>query len=119
MSKTEAKPTPGPCIVGPVTGEYRHRLYCDDGRVFIAETSGHGGHDADERRAEVMADAFNVYTETGLTPRELAEQRDELMKALVHCHDAILAHQTRICNPGWFEGERLEAKAALAKTEAK
>ncbi len=30
-----------------------------------------------------IADAFNVHRETGLTPRQLAEQRAELLEALV------------------------------------
>lgn len=30
-----------------------------------------------------IADAFNVHTETGLTPRQLAEQRAELLEALI------------------------------------
>lgn len=30
--------------------------------------------------AELTAEAFNVHTETGLTPRQLAEQRDELLR---------------------------------------
>lgn len=32
--------------------------------------------------AELIAEAFNVATETGLTPRQLAEQRKELLAVL-------------------------------------
>jgi 5'-3' exonuclease len=32
--------------------------------------------------AELISEAFNVATETGLTPRQLAEQRAELLEAL-------------------------------------
>lgn len=32
--------------------------------------------------ADLIAEAFNVATETGLTPRQLAEQRAELLEAL-------------------------------------
>ncbi len=35
-----------------------------------------------ESKAELIAEAFNVATETGLTPRQLAEQRNELLEAL-------------------------------------
>lgn len=34
------------------------------------------------QRAHLIAEAFNVYHETGLTPRQLADQRAELLEAL-------------------------------------
>ena len=34
-----------------------------------------------ESKAELIAEAFNVAHETGLTPRQLAEQRKELLEA--------------------------------------
>lgn len=38
--------------------------------------------DEAESNAALIAEAGTVYQETGLTPRQLAEQRDELLKAL-------------------------------------
>ena len=36
------------------------------------------------QRAQIAKEAFNVHAETGLTPRQLAEQRAELLAALKH-----------------------------------
>ena len=74
--------------------------------------------------AELMAEAGNVYHETGLTPRQLLEQRDELLKALRVAQNAL----ARCARPtdddlkmssrdAWIlcvEAEK-EARAALAK----
>lgn len=37
----------------------------------------------------LIAEAFNVHTETGLTPRQLAEQRAELLAALVEAEKIV------------------------------
>lgn len=53
------------------------------------------------------AQALSVYDETGLTPRQLAEQRGELLNALQHI-------------AGTCDGRAKEVAAvALAKVEAK
>lgn len=70
--------------------------------------------------AELIAEAFNVATETGLTPRQLAEQRKELLGVLrelfssyrwmVECEfDEQRAADHR------FEAAQESARAAIAK----
>ena len=39
------------------------------------------------QRAQIAEEAFNVHAETGLSPRQLAEQRAELLEAL---KDAVI-----------------------------
>ena len=39
------------------------------------------------QRAQIAEEAFNVHAETGLTPRQLAEQRAELLEALKYTRD--------------------------------
>lgn len=57
----------------------------DYGAILV---SGIGDHTEsrtrgnEEANANLIADAFNVYGETSLTPRQLAEQRVELLEAL-------------------------------------
>lgn len=45
-----------------------------------------------EADAKFIAESFNVYHETGLTPRQLADQRAELLEALHEGRRAIGDH---------------------------
>ena len=82
---TKAKPTAGPCKIewsdgfGPSAdiygGNKSEKFIAQVGRDDRPEVSP-GESDAN---AELIADAFNVYHETGLTPRELKERIDTLM----------------------------------------
>lgn len=82
---TEAKPTPGPVRVFPndITGHCEIVPVGAVGPViarinpFSARSEAQGWADA-----HLIAEAFNVHHETGLTPRQLAEQRAELLEAL-------------------------------------
>lgn len=60
--------------------------------------------------AEFIAEAFTVAHETSLTPRQLAEQRDELVKA---AKTLLMSNQVR----DWDEPEAVAMRAAIAKAE--
>lgn len=79
---TESKPTRG-----HYTFVHQFNVECD--RCGIANCGGyspsHGQQEAFEENkanALLVADAFNVYNETGLTPRQLAERNKELTNLL-------------------------------------
>lgn len=102
---TESEPTRG-----HYTFVHQFNVECD--RRGIANCGGyspsHGQQEAFEENkanALLVADAFNVYNETGLTPRQLAERNEELLKIIgfvradlcvaqgfeIIPHDAIMA----------------------------
>ncbi len=69
----------------------------------------HDGADGGDAKsnAEFTAEAFNVADETGLTPRQLADQRAELLAA----PEALLSEVT--WELGW--NSEAQARAAIAK----
>lgn len=81
----------------------------------------------DEKLCLIIAEAFNVYTETSLTPRQLDDQRRELFKSLseiVDYHYRMMPDfPGEITDPNWSQvlPENLLEKAekALALTKAK
>lgn len=84
---TEAKLTKGPVS------------YCENDEVgdfdiwpVDPETNGCGGYMGsveEEADAKFIAEAFNVYTETSLTPRQLADRVKKLEGALEEARSAI------------------------------
>lgn len=90
-----AKPTAGPwtCMI---TSEFDGSPYVDDsvhslssdanpGDIICLSPERDGYTDSAkqwEANARLIAEAGTVYHETGLTPRQLVEQRDGLLKAL-------------------------------------
>ena len=50
-------------------------------RLAIVDGEGNSSGQ-NEANASLIAEAFNVATETGLTPRQIADQRSELLAAL-------------------------------------
>lgn len=62
-----------------------------------------------EANAELIAEAFSVATETGLTPRQLAEQRAELLEAL---QELLTEASDGIATCPFTRGK---ARAAIAK----
>lgn len=50
-----------------------------------------GGPDEQDANAALIVDAFRMFDETGLTPRQLAEQWDELLEALKESPKALEA----------------------------
>lgn len=80
--------------------------------------------DISEDHAHLIAEAGTVYHETGLTPRQLAEQRAELLAALKECRTSIVGYA--ITNSAQYhealssinsELQRIDkrARAAIAK----
>lgn len=91
------------------------------------------GPDEQQSNADLIAEAFNTHNITGLSPRQLAEQRDELLEAIktghsdfsgMPCGD-LLAAANVLRNYGADDlARRLEDKhelecAAIAKCEVK
>lgn len=85
-----SKPTPGKWKreLVLVDGEMHHGVVTDarSDHEVVAMTGAalFGGEHQEEAiaTADLVVEAGNVYNETGLTPRQLVEQRDALAKAL-------------------------------------
>jgi len=88
MSTNNAAHTPGPWLAkkhGVVVGGAFHRYTNGKAQSQVAlATMGNAVENEAERdaNAALIAEAGTVTTETGLTPRQLAEQRAELLEAL-------------------------------------
>lgn len=112
-----SKPTPGPWFHHGASGyqhtrggfisstedRYGSQAICDvrgnDGQPFLAN-------------AALIAEAGTVYHETGLTPRQLVEQRDALAAAVEAMHKAF---HPITCGNSESQSDALEsARAALA-----
>lgn len=112
-----SKYTAGPCSQGQLV-DADTVCSVDDGNP-VADC-GFLFRSVDERNANaaLIAEAFNVAHETGLTPRQLAEQRAELL-AICHELATALAQDTGIpleqCVGGPFKNYR----RFIAKAEAK
>lgn len=65
--------------------------------------------DVDKKWAQIFTDAGNIFNETGLTPRQLLEQRDELLTTLRQ----IAVHAGTVLDLKWV------AQEAIAKAEGK
>lgn len=63
--------------------------------------------------AKLIEEAFNVATETGRTPRQLADDRAELLVAL-----RLMLDTTRHCDGRPYQSSFDAARAAIAKAEA-
>jgi hypothetical protein len=94
---TNSKHTPGPWNMGAciIRGAYWFQVQAEKngyhGRVgSVAITPDRNERNAeDEANARLIAEAGTVATETGLTPRQLAEQRAELLEAAKDALDLI------------------------------
>lgn len=82
---SEMKPTPGPWVVLRSAGD---EWYFRDGEMTIARAGDEpdaiavmGASAKTEEYFGIFAEALNTRDETGLTPRQLVEQRDELLAA--------------------------------------
>lgn len=58
--------------------------------IEVYAHSADGSMSIGEANAELVADAFNTREETGLTPRQLAEQRAALLEACKSLYDELL-----------------------------
>jgi len=90
MSTNEAKPTPGPWKYSFEGSDPSWAIVTGQGGAIIANVNSETGPDAvsapamrqmpADANARLIAEVGTVYHETGLTPRELAEQVQELRK---------------------------------------
>lgn len=74
----EMKPTPGPWTVA---GENAAEPDVMSGEYFVATCLGFADQDQALVNARLIAEAGTVFHNTGLSPVQLVEQRDELMAA--------------------------------------
>ncbi|BEV44811.1 hypothetical protein [Afipia carboxidovorans] len=125
-SRSAAKPTPGPW---KWTWENMNRdwaIVTDVHGSIIANVNTETGPDAcfapatrwmpAEANARLIAEAGTVAHETGLTPRQLAEQRDELLEALQWAL-AEIDGRTSYQRPDQKQACNTKARTALAKAE--
>jgi len=61
-------------------------------RVAIAQKWSVKSEDELKANAELIAEVGSVANQTGLTPRELLAQRNELLKALMELSEAVKPH---------------------------
>lgn len=81
--------------------------------IEVYAHSSDGSMEVGEANAELIAEAFNTLHETGLTPRQLAESRAELLEALSDVLDGLGvlgggAHE--LCGHGIAEDRAEEIK---------
>lgn len=70
--------------------------------------------DLDEETADLIADALNTYHETGLSPRQLLDQRNALWDALENIKSYPIA-RTHPDGPSITRDHMAEIQAAIAK----
>lgn len=114
-ARTAAKPTPGPYTL--VHRELDSAIYSHsaDGLMIVqVHQSRKRGLIADARKAnaELANEAFTVHHETGLTPQQLREQRDELLRAAKHTLSKVDADGQ---SPDW---EWLRATVLCAEAQS-
>ena len=82
--KTTAKPTPGPWSAGGTADGDPDAIVDPDGfeLAYINQFASSHGNGEHEANAALIAEAGTVYHETGLSPREILAQRDELLERL-------------------------------------
>lgn len=114
-----SKPTAGPwrdngCIIeGPKMGlqiaQISYRA-AGSNTGFAAQTKSEAF-----ANARLIAEAGTVLHETGLTPRELQKQRDELLAALKPLAGVLITHDGHII--GLMREDFRKARAAIASVE--
>jgi len=77
-----AKPTPGPWFVRGKTANLQIAIVGPSGELSDSIAYAWGQNGEAEANARLIAEAGTVHHETGLTPRQLVEQRAELLEAL-------------------------------------
>ena len=125
MSADKSKPTAGKWKVvqckhwglgveAPAGDGTVYRIAGDIGGQTRKDESGNwSDHSEAETNASLIAEAGNVYHETGLTPRQLAEQRDELLSELKLIHEWARVEKTAL-----RQTEIDHIAAIIAKCEA-
>lgn len=110
-----SRPTPGPWEAGTRTVTAPET----EGRLGMSLTL-HGGNVDDNRaNARLIAEAGTVYHETGLTPRQLAEQRAELLSVVDRLCKQFYAAGIGYLKNSDDPAEKLHymARAAIAKAK--
>lgn len=108
----EPKHTPGPWRVEEVYYETHLDIVDKCGhRVAVATMTYPMDAARVTANAALIAEAGTVATETGLTPRQLAEQRAELLEAL----RSLVENEDE--TPSW--NQRVAARAVIAKATGK
>lgn len=102
--------------------EISYNGFNNEGEIFVGVTNSaaiariYDGNSLIDNRekaianANLIAEAFNVVNECGLTPRQLAEQNNELLEALKELTNANSLHDG-------FHEKRLKALAAIKNAE--
>ncbi len=119
---TQAKPTPGPWIVGKGAGYYitRPNSKCAAIMVGVCDQTSIVNGDCEPQakaNAELMAEAGTVFHETQLTPRQLLAQRDELLAVLKLVLPLAKGYAAQIC-VGSNQLYVTAAEEAIAKIES-
>lgn len=81
--------TKGICTLKPHTQFSNYKCVLFEGIEIFSIANGKATDEQQEANAELIAEAFNVTNESGLTPRQLLEQRNELLDALKIAKDKI------------------------------
>ena len=113
MNTTKTKPTPGPCSFPT---EHASHMTDPSGR-YIMDVPMPNWMTLEEWTGNkaLVSESFTVYHETGLTPRQLLDQRNALWDAL-----ESIAHYPIFLGPG-FAGPSIapdhmtEVKASISK----
>lgn len=126
------KPTPGPWHAdknGAIWRRSPAELYENGGGVAgdkPVATVHKGWHGEGEEgypvqdNARLIAEAGTVFHETQLSPRQLVEQRDELLAACMHCEYMLTRYAIDHVNHDEIEDDALATlRAAIAKCEVK
>lgn len=132
---SKAGHTAGPCEFHTQPYDCRsgngldHSIMDDDGVVTFVAPPGPANEEF-QKRGHFIAEAFTVAHETGLTPRQLAEQREELLGAATLLEKTEEAHANcdecggeevpELCPKCFplFDDARLKRRAAIAKATA-
>lgn len=123
---TTAKPTKGPCIVSGLTSDNVtvHTMAIPSNidsacKLQIADCFDKESQLSWEEmnsNANLIAEAFNVYTETSLTPRQLDDQRRELLEMLYLALPSI-EESDKFNKPTHKLGPKVRALITKAKGE--
>ena len=85
-----SKHTQGPVYFYPLRGEDGLgyiRPVAEDGREILHHGDMGRSREENEANAALIVEAFNVATETGMTPRQLADEIKEAISGIKHLHE--------------------------------
>ncbi|WP_417733157.1 hypothetical protein [Rosistilla oblonga] len=87
----------------------------EDGLTVLAGTCGQCSEDEKKANAILFAETLNVANQTGLTPRQLLEQRDRLLEIVKGMKVCWENDGKPTCPTSWHS----HAVAAIAKAEGR